>query len=290
MIQCFVDNNNVSSFKNNKFPKLMHVCKAEKEHNKFPRIMHKHEDMVEIVFIRDGHGTHVIGDKEYKTKKGDILIYNKSVLHDERSNVEMCISTYVCGITNLNLKGLNENQLIPDNIEPVIHSGQHFEAVESIFKIMYSEVFSNRKGVEETCKYLLFSLITIVLRLADSSGNKKKQEEYELGQRIKKYIDDNFLNNLSIASLSEELGISQYYLMHTFKEKTGYSPMQYIIKRKIGEAQNLLINTDHSVSEIANILGYDNPNYFNMLFTKTIGMPPGKYRKYLTSSDFHTNQ
>ena len=290
MIQCFVENSNSSSFKNKKLPKLMHVCKAEKEHNKIPRIMHKHEDMVEIVFIRDGHGTHVIGDKEYKTKKGDILIYNKNILHDERSNIERCISTYVCGISDLHLKGLSENQLIADNIEPVIHSGEHFDAIESIFKIMYSEVFSNRKGVEETCNYLMLSLITIVLRLADSSGNKKKEEEYQLGQRIKKYIDENFLNDLSIASLSEELGISQYYLMHTFKEKTGYSPMQYIIKRKIGEAQNLLINTDHSVSEIANMLGYDNPNYFNMLFTKTIGMPPGKYRKYLTSSNFHTNQ
>ena len=287
MIQCFVENSNVSSFKKNKLPKLMHVCKSEKEHNKFPRIMHKHENMVEIVFIRSGRGTHTIGDKVYQTKKGDILIYNKNILHDERSNTENCISTYVCGISNLHLKGLEENQLISDNIEPVIHSGEHFEAIESIFKLMYSEVFSNLKGTDETGNYLMLSLITMVLRLADLSGNKKKEEEYQLGQRIKKYIDDNFLNDLSIKSLSEELGISQYYLMHTFKDKTGYSPMQYIIKRKIGEAQNLLINTDYSIAEIADTLGYDNPNYFNMLFTKTIGMPPGKYRKYLTSSDFH---
>ncbi len=284
MIQCFVENSNTSIFKNNKLPKLIHVCKAEKKHNKFPRIMHKHEDMLEIVFIRDGRGTHIIGDKEYKTKKGDILIYNKNVLHDERSNNENYVSTYVCGISKLHLKGLSENQLNPDNIEPVIHSGEHFEAIESLFKIMYSEVFSNRKGVEKTCNYLMLSLISIVVRLVELSGNKKEEEEYELGQRIKKYIDENFLENLSIKSLSKELGISQYYLMHTFKDKTGYSPMQYIIKRKIGEAQNLLINTDYSITEIAESLGYDNPNYFNMLFTKTIGMPPGKYRKYLTSA------
>ena len=59
--------------------------------------------------------------------------------------------------------------------------------------------------------------------------------------------------------------------------------MQYIINRRIGEAQNLLINTDYSITQIADKVGYDNPSYFNMLFTKLIGMSPGKFRKHLVS-------
>ena len=282
MIQCFVKNIGESSFENNQFPNLEYVCKTDEKHNEVPRMVHLHENMVEIVLIREGQGTHIIGNKEYKIKKGDLLVYNKNVLHDENSNTETHITTYACGISNLHLKGLDENQLLPDNMEPVINTGDYFSALENIFEIMYSEIFSNKQGSEETSAYLLLSLVSMASKLINSSGNTKERDEYELGQTIKKYIDDHFLENLSVKSLSEKLGISQYYLIRIFKKKTGYSPMQYIIKRKIGLAQNLLINTDLSVVQISEKLGYDNPNYFNVLFTKTIGLPPGKYRKYIT--------
>lgn len=285
MIQCFVKNGYSSSFEDNKLPRLIHVCKAEKRHNKFPRIMHLHEDMVEIVLIREGSGTHIVGDRKYKTQKGDILIYNKGILHDERSNPETDVSTYACGITSVNIKGLKENCLLSDDIEPVISSGEYFNKIESIFDMMYSELLSGSNGAEETCNYLLLGLVTIVLRIIEASGNEAGRESYQIGERIKKYIDDNFLCDLSIKSLSEDLGISQYYLIHTFKEKTGYSPMQYIIDRKLGEAQNLLINTNYSIEQIAAKIGYDNPNYFTMLFAKKIGMSPGKYRKQFITRD-----
>lgn len=284
MIQCFVKNNYIPIFENNTFPKLLHVCKAEKDDNILPRIMHMHDDMVEIVFIKEGFGTHTVGNKKYETEKGDILIYNKGVLHDERSNAKDTTSTYVCGFSNLKIRGLEENVLIPNDIDPVIKSGDYFKTFESLFELMHSEVLSNKEGTEETCNYLLLSIISLVLRLADLSSSETEEEEYELGERIKKYIDENFLNNLSITSLSEELGISQYYLIRSFKKKTGYSPMQYIINRKMGEAQNLLITTHYPVVQIASMIGYDNPNYFNMLFTKIIGMSPGKYRKHFISN------
>jgi AraC-like DNA-binding protein len=283
MIQCFVKNDYKSIFENNHIPKLLHVCKAEQDDNLFPRIMHMHHDMVEVVLIKAGSGTYTIGNRKYETRKGDILIYNKGVLHDERSNPKATISTYVCGFTDLKIRGLERNFLIGNDVRPIIHSGDYFSTIENIFEIMYSEIFSNKKGVEETGNYLLLSLITILLRLVDLSKEEMTEEEFELGERIKKYIDDNFLNKLSIKSLSKDLGISQYYLIHSFKKKTGYSPMQYIINRKIGEAQNLLINTNFSVAKIATMIGHDNPNYFNLIFTKTIGMSPGKYRKHLIS-------
>ena len=287
MIQCFVKKDYVPIFENNVFPKLLHVCKAEKNDNMFPRIMHMHDDMIEIVFVKEGFATHTIGNKKYETRKGDILIYNKGVLHEERSNPKATTSTYVCGFSNLKLLGIEENILIHPDIEPVIKSGDYFNTIESIFEIMYSEILSGKKGVEETCDYLLLALLKIILRLLDMSQNEVKKEEFEIGERIKTYIDSNFLKSLSIKSLSEDLGISQYYLIRSFKKTTGYSPMQYIINRKMGEAQNLLINTNYPIVRIASMIGYDNPNYFNMLFTKIIGMSPGKYRKHLVSTSLN---
>ena len=87
------------------------------------------------------------------------------------------------------------------------------------------------------------------------------------------------------------LGCSVPYLAHTFKDATGYSPIQYAIRRRIGLAQTLLISTDHSATRIATMVGYDNTNYFNSLFTRIVGTTPIQYRKkYLEALRGERNQ
>lgn len=84
---------------------------------------------------------------------------------------------------------------------------------------------------------------------------------------------------MKFASAAEALHVNAYYLSHTFKKIIGYSPMQYITRRRIGEAQNLLITTNRTVTDIALQCGYNNSNYFQVVFNNIVGMPPGKYRK-----------
>ena len=55
--------------------------------------------------------------------------------------------------------------------------------------------------------------------------------------------------------------------------------MQYLLRRRIGEAQTLLISTDLPVTTIAGMVGYDTQSYFNLQFSKNVGMPPKKYRQ-----------
>lgn len=68
--------------------------------------------------------------------------------------------------------------------------------------------------------------------------------------------------------MGEALHISPYYLSHVFKQMSGYSPVQYLLRRRIGEAQTLLITTDLSITRIAEMVGYDTQSYFNLRFTK----------------------
>ena len=84
---------------------------------------------------------------------------------------------------------------------------------------------------------------------------------------------------ITLQSMGEALHISPYYLSHVFKQMSGYSPVQYLLRRRIGEAQTLLITTDFSITRIAEMVGYDTQSYFNLQFTKNVGMPPNKYRQ-----------
>lgn len=152
--------------------------------------------------------------------------------------------------------------------------------IESLLEMMYSQISEEKAGAEEICSYLLRALLTHILQIPQENHVLSKAEESLLSNSIKAYIDNHYLEEVSLNSLSETLHISPYYLAHVFKESTGFSPIQYIIRRRIGEAQSLLINTNESVTNIAGIVGYDNTSYFTTLFSKTVGMSPKNTDSY----------
>ena len=96
--------------------------------------------------------------------------------------------------------------------------------------------------------------------------------------QVKNYIDTHFDEQFTLQDISNAIQVSPYHLAHMFKETTGYSPMQYTVRRRLGEAQSLLISTGMSVTEIAISVGFGNPCHFNTMFSKYIGMSPSRYR------------
>ena len=72
--------------------------------------------------------------------------------------------------------------------------------------------------------------------------------------------------------------MSSSWFIQRFKESTGFSPLQYILKLRIANAQSLLEHTDYTITEIANMVGYTNSLYFSRLFHKYIGMSPREHR------------
>jgi AraC-like DNA-binding protein len=282
--QHFLKQDYHSIFEDGLIPRLLYVCDVDQVHTKLPRIMHSHDDIMEIVFIKEGSGNHVIGDQKYSTQKGDILIYNSNVIHDEMANPNTSMSVYCCGLTNLKLKGLPANHLVSEGASYVLHSAEQAEHVEALLKMMCFQIQEEKKGAEEMCSYLLCALISLILQIPQEKEVLSLPAKSLLSNRIKFYLDENYLEEINLDSISKSLAISPYYLVHVFKESTGFSPIQYIIRRRIGEAQSLLINSEYSVTQIAGMVGYDNFSYFTTLFSKTVGMTPKKYRQLWTKT------
>ena len=83
---------------------------------------------------------------------------------------------------------------------------------------------------------------------------------------------------LKLPDVAAALHINPYYLSHTFKALTGVSPMSYIIRRRIDEAQSLLLTTNLTITAIAIECGYNNSNYFQSVFKRAMGITPREYR------------
>ena len=84
---------------------------------------------------------------------------------------------------------------------------------------------------------------------------------------------------MHLEQLSEEAHINKYYLSHAFKREYGISPINYLISRRINESKYLLTETDLSMSQIAQLLGFSSLSYFSQSFRKTQGVSPMEFRQ-----------
>lgn len=291
-VQCFVKKDFQSIFTGNNQPKLLYVSDIRPDTNAHPRVMHAHKDFVEIILIRSGISEYLIHDKKQFIRKGDMLIYNSGVVHDEVPDADESVGSYCIAVAGLHMPGLRENALIPDDAGYIFPTGEHFEAMRTICEMMFHSLSTGEPRAEAFCHSLMHALLVKVLTVVAGKAAEKDEkvdEPHVLGLRIKRYIDEHFTEPITLQSIGSALYISPYYLSHVFKEMSGYSPMQYLLRRRIGEAQTLLITTDYSVTQIAGMVGYDTHSYFNSQFTKHVGMSPMKYRQnYIVSVEEKT--
>ncbi|APQ96832.1 helix-turn-helix domain-containing protein [Clostridium botulinum] len=106
-----------------------------------------------------------------------------------------------------------------------------------------------------------------------------EDEERESIIKAKNIISKNLREPPSLKKLAGDLNISLYKLQKAFKNSTGNTVYEYIKKSRIEKAKYLLKNTNMSILEIANEIGYENPSKFSNAFKGYNNMNPLKYRK-----------
>ena len=288
-VQCFIKKDFQSVFVGENDPKLLYVSEIRPDASTHPRVMHAHEDFVEIILICSGSSEYLIHDKKYFIRPGDLLVYNAGVVHDEISGPDIEIGSYCVAIGGLHMPGLKPNMLIPADEGYVFPTRRSFGDLRILFEMMFRNLASGEPRAEAFCSSLMHALLVKVLAVtegADAADEKPVEEPPILGRRIKEYIDRHYMEPITLQSMGEALHISPYYLSHVFKQMSGYSPVQYLLRRRIGEAQTLLITTDLPITRIAEMVGYDTQSYFNLQFTKNVGMPPNKFRQnYIVSQN-----
>lgn len=93
------------------------------------------------------------------------------------------------------------------------------------------------------------------------------------------YIDGNIYRKITVTELTQRLGVSRAYLYKIFSDKFNMSPKQYIMWNKLNYAKKMLIETDMTITQISNSVGYDDSLAFSKTFSLKEGLSPEKYRK-----------
>lgn len=131
---------------------------------------------------------------------------------------------------------------------------------------------------EETCYlYELIEMLTTQFEACVAAIASPSREN--IMDDILQYIDHNYNKNLKLGTIAELFGYNSSYLGKVFHKSTGKSFNAYIDEVRISNSKLLLLNEDHKVYEIAQMVGYSNVDYFHKKFKKYVGMSPAEYRK-----------
>lgn len=234
------------------------------------RRIHWHEHM-EIHFILEGQGTVICGEHLLNVKKDDFIIINSCELHH---GVADHYCRYLCMM------------FPPSFFEDKYIFRNHFsdEYVKELVYKIYDEYKSDGKEKKITIKgysYLLFAHLIKNYSTVHLSEARYRQhvEKMERINDIKKYISENYKQNLSTAFLAELFHMSEGYLCHCFKDTTGKTIKEYINFVRIEKASDLIIAGDMSIMEAAFECGFHDANYFSRCYKKMKGTTPTSLRK-----------
>ena len=128
---------------------------------------------------------------------------------------------------------------------------------------------SDEKYVQEV-KTIVSGLVNKP-NLEDDNGYKAK---------IQKQIEDNIGNpQLSLTLVADKMGFSFGYLSNLFKKLMGVTFQEYVFNERMERAKIILLSTDMKNYEIAEAVGFEDPNYFSTAFKKKYGMSPNQYKE-----------
>lgn len=109
-------------------------------------------------------------------------------------------------------------------------------------------------------------------------ANRHKSKNSATIKKIKEIIAAKYMENLTIARISEEVYLSPNYISLVFKKETGESVTEHLTKVRMEAAMALLLDQDLKILDISEMVGYENATYFSTVFKKYTGLHPQKYR------------
>lgn len=160
--------------------------------------------------------------------------------------------------------------------------GMMMEETESVRQI-FSSLYNVPTQIKE--HYFKLKIIEIFLLLSViSTDNHEKRSSYrkqqvDIVKAVNEYISTKFMKRITIDSLSEQFDIPTSTLKRCFKGVYGTTIHQYLKECRINAAKRLLHETDQSILEIANAVGYENGSKFTSAFKEATGVTPSAYRK-----------
>jgi two-component system, response regulator YesN len=123
-----------------------------------------------------------------------------------------------------------------------------------------------------------------LLEISDLIQAKRQKRHTKLIEEIERCIDEQMSDKATLREVARRFSFSPNYLSHIFKEETGERFSNYMVRKRLDKACELLRTTNLKIFEISDMLGYSTVTYFSRQFRNAYGMTPGDYRRQSEST------
>jgi len=242
-------------------------------------------DAVELLYIRQGSYTAYLDGVEYSLFPGDLILFRANTIHYVLAGGEPENSYYVMKLRPAVLLELSPNGAdyamgftLKKPEQQCLWTREALEEnhkILSVLQTLTEEYHSRNYAADAAIRLKLTELLLLLLR-ADPATHPDRPADPAAGQiyRSTVYVREHYGEDFSEKELSAQLGMSYSYFSRSFRRVTGMSFRQYLNAVRVGQAEQLLLTTDKSVTEVASLCGYNQVSYFISVFRKLRGRTP----------------
>jgi AraC family transcriptional regulator len=175
-----------------------------------------------------------------------------------------------------------EAGVYPDRVEIVPTIGARDPRFEQIGLALLGELHADGLGGRLYAESLATLLAVQLLRHQSTAGLPAPRRGARLSAamlgRAGEYVEEHLAEDLSLAALAGAVGLSPYHFARLFRESTGLSPHQYVIRRRVERARLLLATTDRSLTSIAHDVGFASGSHLATHVRRLLGVSPSRLR------------
>ncbi len=263
------------------------------------RVKHFHMQY-EIFYIVEGERVFFFHNREYIAHSGDLILIPSNLIHMTRS-IKGTTDGHNRIILYIDRKKMESYDELFPSLKLVRLLDDHYGVyhLDREQQILILDLFRKlrhalterghdyRTGIDLDILAWLFRLKSYILlqnqEIPHDQDNPKNRTVYEIAD----YLSSHCENPISLDELSARFFLSKSYLCRIFKEITGYTISEYSNIHRIRRAKRYLEETDMSIAEIAEALGFESMTYFERIFKVYMTVSPLKYRKTLNTVTYN---
>ena len=279
------------------FPFLVsYQCLSEYDSNSF--MWHCHPE-IEITYVKEGSMHYRINNRSFHLKEGDIIFCNSNAPHSgEMENQEDCSYIPITFDPKL-IYGFFQSTICTRYVDPVIQNlavcAVHIDYSEKwheTFRDRMLEVISLDKQKPDFYELDISIRMQLLWRLLvehlphQPVSTTSDFTEYERIRRILSYIEQNYMNQITLDDISEHIHLCESECTRLFKRHMNTTLFSFLQEYRIERSLEYL-NTKESISSIAEKTGFSDSNYYSKVFSKIKGCSPREYRKNLKETTSH---
>lgn len=230
-------------------------------------------------YVVDGQGKLCMRGREYPLQGGEVfIIYPQELAYYEADEAKPWRYLWVIfdgpkAEAALRSMGITEGQ-------PLFFPG---EKSPELLACMESLLYHQE---EEYRTIANFYILLQTMKNCTKAVQPKIQPQQYYTDKIKRYIEYRYAEEVKISELAEHCGLNRSYMTKCFTEDTGVSPKEYLMQYRMKKARELLLHAELPISNVAYAVGYSDPLAFSKSFKKREGLSPLEYREKMIGGKY----